>query len=184
MGIETVFVMKRILITLALICLAICAYAQRDIPAGGSLEVASVETDDSVGDDYVGLNKQIRLYKVKDNEGNPSFLLSISHVTASLNFTSGSTSTSISIPSGGVLLDFGKTYQDAMDSLDALIEIFSLSDGAQKELACQDGSKVLCEFHKGLLGKHISIEGTPISKSDLKALKTSFKISKRLHPDL
>ena len=35
--------MKRILITLALICMAICAYAQRDVPAGGCMEVASIE---------------------------------------------------------------------------------------------------------------------------------------------
>ena len=55
--------MRRILVTLALMCMAICTYAQRDIPAGGSMEVASIESDDSVGG--IGQGKQISMYKVK-----------------------------------------------------------------------------------------------------------------------
>ena len=46
--------------------MAICSYAQRDIPAGGSMEVASIESDDSIGG--VGQGKQITMYKVKDND--------------------------------------------------------------------------------------------------------------------
>ena len=46
--------------------MAICAYAQRDIPVGGSMEVASIESDDSIGG--VGQGKQITMYKVKDND--------------------------------------------------------------------------------------------------------------------
>ena len=61
--------MKKILVTLALLCMAICSYAQRDIPAGGCMEVASLESDDSIGG--IGQEKQITLYKVKDDEGNP-----------------------------------------------------------------------------------------------------------------
>lgn len=47
-------------------CMAICSYAQRDIPVGGSMEVASIESDDSIGG--VGQGKQITMYKVKDND--------------------------------------------------------------------------------------------------------------------
>ena len=68
--------MKRFLVTLALVCLTIGAYAQRDIPAGGCMDVASVETNDTFGD-HVGTGKEVTLYKVKDNEGNPSFFLCI-----------------------------------------------------------------------------------------------------------
>ena len=174
--------MKRILVTLALIWIALCAYAQRDIPAGGSMEVASLESDDSVGG--VGQGKQISLYKVKDNEGNPSFLLCVSHTLVSVSLGSVDLSTTFSIPGGAVLLDFGTTYQEAMDNLDALQNMFTEKDGMQKELPCRDGSKVLCTLKKGLLGKHLDIAETSINKSDIKSLKTSFKISKKLHPDL
>lgn len=174
--------MKRILVTLALICMTLCAYAQRDIPAGGSMEVASIESDDSIGG--VGQGKQITMYKVKDNDGNPSFLLCVSHTMLSLTFGTEDSNTSFSLPGGAVMLDFGTTYQEAMDNLDNLLEMFSEKDGTQKELTCRDGSTVLCTLHKGFLGKNLEIAETSISKSDIKSLKFSFKISKKLHPDL
>ena len=174
--------MKRILVTLALICMTLCAYAQRDIPAGGSMEVASIESDDSIGG--VGQGKQITMYKVKDNDGNPSFLLCVSHTMFSFTFGTEDSNTSFSLPGGAVLLDFGTTYQEAMDNLDNLLEMFSEKDGTQKELTCRDGSTVLCTLHKGFLGKNLEIAETSISKSDIKSLKFSFKISKKLHPDL
>lgn len=177
-----IYTMKRILVTLALICMTLCAYAQRDIPAGGSMEVASIESDDSIGG--VGQGKQITMYKVKDNDGNPSFLLCVSHTMLSLTFGTEDSNTSFSLPGGAVMLDFGTTYQEAMDNLDNLLEMFSEKDGTQKELTCRDGSTVLCTLHKGFLGKNLEIAETSISKSDIKSLKFSFKISKKLHPDL
>ena len=57
--------MKKLLVILALACVTVCAYAQKDIPAGGCMEVASAGGDD-----------EFTLYKVKDREGNPSFFLS------------------------------------------------------------------------------------------------------------
>ena len=175
--------MKRILVTLALLCMAVCTYAQRDIPAGGCMDVASVTSDNTIGD-TVGLGKQITLYKVKDNEGNPSFFLSISSVMASFSVGTDVSNTTLSIPTGGILLDFGTTYQEAMDKLDALIGLFVEKDGAQTELTCRDGSTTICTLHKGFLGKHLSIGETSMTKSEIKSLKTSLKISKKLHPDL
>ena len=175
--------MKRILVTLALMCMAISAYAQRDIPPGGSMEVASVEIGENFGDS-VGLSKQITMYKVKDNDGNPSFLLSLSRSMSILSIGSADAGSAFNIPGGGVLLDFGTTFQEAIDNLDELIDMFAEMDGTQKELTNHDGSKVSCTLHKGALGKHLDIEGTHLSKSNIKSLKTSLKISKKLHPDL
>ena len=163
-------------------CMAIFAYAQRDIPAGGSMEVASIESDESVGG--IGQGKQISMYKVKDNDGNPSFLLCVSHTMLSLSFGTEDSNSTFSLPGGAVLLDFGTTYQEAMDNLDALLEMFAEKDGTQKELSNRDGSKTVCTLHKGFLGKNLEIAETSISKSDIKSLKFSFKISKKLHPDL
>ena len=175
--------MKRVLLTLALMCMAIFSYAQRDIPAGGCMEVASVETGETF-DDHVGLSKQVTLYKVKDKDGNPSFFLCVSHTTASIFFGTADSNTSFSIPSGGVMLDFGTTYQEAMDNLNDLLDMFAEKDGTQKELTCRDGSKVQCTLFKGFLGKHLDIAETSLTKGDIKSLRTSFKISKKLHPDL
>ena len=164
MRILILLVMKRLLLILALMGMAICAYAQRDIPAGGSMEVASIESDDSIGG--IGQGKQITMYKVKDDEGNPSFLLCVSHTMLSLTFGTEDMNTSFSLPGGAVLLDFGTTYQEAMDNLDALLDMFSEKDGTQKELTCRDGSKTVCTLNKGFLSKHLDIAETPITKSD------------------
>ena len=146
------------------------------------MEVASIESDDSVGG--VGQCKQITMYKVKDNDGNPSFLLCVSQTLVSISLGSVDWSSTFSLPGAAVLLDFGTTYQEAMDNLDALQDMFAEKDGAQQELACRDGSKTVCTLHKGFLGKNLEIAETSISKSDIKSLKFSFKISKKMHPDL
>ena len=50
--------MKKILVMLALACLAISAYAQRDVPPGGCMDVASVESNATFGD-AVGLGPHV-----------------------------------------------------------------------------------------------------------------------------
>ena len=175
--------MKKILVSLALACLTICSYAQRDVPAGGFMEVASVEVGAGIGDN-LGVEKQLSLYKVKDKEGNPAYFLCISNVMASLTFGTADSNTSFSIPTGGVILDFGTTYEDALGNLNEMLDIFAEDDGFQKEYLRRNGETTVCTLHKGLLGKHLSIEKASISKSDVKSLRTSLKISKKLHPDL
>lgn len=170
--------MKKIFLTLALACLAICSYAQRDVPVGGSMEVASVETESSING--VGIGKQITLYKVRDNDGNPSFFLSISNSALTLSIGDSW----FGIPTGGVLLDFGTTYDEAMDMLDNLLDMFNEDNGTQKELVSRDGEPIICTLNKGAFGKHLSIAETSLSKSNIKGLKTSLKISKKLHRDL
>lgn len=174
--------MKKLFLTFALACLAICAYAQRDVPVGGCMDVASVESNNSIGP--VGVGKQITLYKARDNDGNPSFFLSISNPTLTLSIGTEDSMASFGIPTGGILLDFGTTYDEAMGVLDALLEFFDEENGAQKELPCCDGSTVVCTLNKGAFGKSISIAETSLSKGNVKSLKASFKISKKLHKDL
>ena len=142
------------------------------------MEVASVESED------LGDGNQISMYKVKDKEGNPSFFLLVSHTLVSFSFGSEGSESTLSLPGSAALLDFGTTYQEAMDNLNVLLEMFAEKDGTQKELTCRDGSTVPCTLHKGFLGKHLEIAETSITKSDIKSLIFSFKISKKLHPDL
>ena len=170
--------MKKLFLTLALACLAICSYAQRDVPVGGSMELASFESNSSIGG--VGVGKQITLYKVKDNDGNPSFLLSISNPTLTLTFGDSW----LGIPTGGILLNFGTTYDDVMNMLDSLLDLFDKENGTQMELISRDGEPVVCTLNKGALGKHLDIAETSLSKSNVKGLKNGLKFSKKLHKDL
>ena len=165
--------MKKLLLVLAIVLSATAAYAQRDVPAGGEMELASIESGD----------EQITLYKVKDAEGNPAFILAASITTSSLDIqTPGS---SFSIGTGdGVALHLGERYEDALESLEDLIDLFSEADGTQIELPCADGGTVVAVLHKGFLGKHLSVGRTSLSKGDLKAIRSGLKISKKLHSDL
>ena len=165
--------MKKLLLCAALACLAFVSYAQRDVKAGGSMEVASVEQNDN----------NLYIYKVKDKEGNPAYYFSVSRVMSSFEAEIFNANTTFSSSSGNVLL-FGETYEDAMDNLGDLLGMFTEDDGAQREFTCLDGTKILCTLHKGCLGKHLSIGDASITKSNIKSLRYSLKFSKKLHPDI
>ena len=47
-----------------------------------------------------------------------------------------------------------------------------------------DGSPAVFTLHKGFLGKHLNIREAPLSKGDLKSLRTGLKLSKKLHSAL
>ena len=154
--------MKKLLLVLAIVLSATAAYAQRDVPAGGEMELASIESGD----------EQITLYKVKDAEGNPAFILAASITTSAIG------------TGDGVALHLGERYEDALESLEDLIDLFSEADGTQIELPCADGGTVVAVLHKGFLGKHLSVGRTSLSRGDLKAIRSGLKISKKLHSDL
>lgn len=173
--------MKKLLVTIAIALMAISAYAQKDIPAGASLELASIENND----------KQFTLYKVKDMEGNPAFYLNVGRVTSSLSLSIGDSSSEFTSLDAATLF-IGETYEEAMETINQLIEMFKEENGAQREFECFGGKTALCTLHKGILGKHLSFtfpQGfhmgeSEISRSDLKSLRTSMKISKKLHKNL
>lgn len=165
--------MKKLLITIAIALMAISAYAQRDIPAGASLEVASVEQNDN----------NLYMYKVKDKEGTPAYYLSVSRVEYAFEAEILNSTTTFSSSNGTVLL-FGETYEDALENLEELLEMFTEDDGEQKEFTSIDGTKVLCTLHRGCLGKHLSIGEASLTKGSIKSLRYSLKVSKKLHPDI
>lgn len=165
--------MKKLLLCATLACLAFVSYAQRDVRAGGELEVASVESND----DYFAI------YKVKDKAGTPSYFFSAGHVAASFNMELFNAETTFSTGDGVILL-FGETYEDALENLEELIELFSEDNGSIKEFSSKDGTPVAVVLHKGCLGKHLSIGPASITRSAVKSLRTSLKISKKLHPDI
>lgn len=165
--------MKKLFLTLAVALFATVSYAQKDIPAGASMELASVEN----GDD------QMYVYKVKDKEGNPQFLLSAGHMMASFDVSTPDSSAGFSIGDGTVVV-IGETYEDALQNIEDLIALFDEADGTQKEFTTMEGSPAVFTLHKGFLGKHLSIGEASLSKGDLKSLRMGMKISKKLHSEL
>jgi hypothetical protein len=165
--------MKKLFVSLALACMVICSYAQQDIKARDRMEIASVETNDN----------EITLYKVKEADGNSGFYLVASHVLVSFSVEILESTTTFS-SADGTLLYFGASADEVLDKLDALIDLFSEPAGAQMEFTCRDGSTVAAILRKGLFGKYLDIRDTNVSKSDIKSLKNSFKIARKLHPGL
>lgn len=164
-------IMKKWILTLTLACVAICSYAQQNIRPMDGMEIASVENN----------NNRITLYKVTDAEGNPGFYLGAIHVRILLTLEYLNTTFS---DADGPLLYLGASSEEAMNNLDALIALFSEEEGAQMEFTCRDGSTVAATIRKALLGKNLVIRETSVAKSDIKSLKASFKIARKLRPDL
>ena len=165
--------MKKLILAVVLAGMTIISYAQRDVRPGSSLEVASVEQNDN----------NFYIYKVKDKEGNPAYYLSVSRVEYAFEAEILNSTTTFSSSNGTVLL-FGETYEDAMENLEDLLEMFTEDDGEQKEFTSIDGTKVLCTLHKGCLGKHLSIGEASLTKGNIKSLRYGMKVSKKLHPDI
>lgn len=165
--------MKKFFLTLAVALLATLSYAQKDIPAGASMELAAIES----GDD------QFALYKVKDKEGNPNFIFTASHQIFSFDVSTPDSSGGFGIGDAKALI-IGKSYEDALKTLEELIALFDQADGTQKEFTCMDGSTVMVTLHKGILGKHLSVGDASVSKGELKSLRTGLKLSKKLHSEL
>lgn len=165
--------MKKLILAVVLAGMTIISYAQRDVRPGGSMEVASVEQNDN----------NLYIYKVKDNEGNPAYYLSVSRVEYAFEAEILNSTTTFSSASGNVLM-FGETYEDALENLEELLEMFTEDDGEQKEFTSIDGTKVLCTLHRGCLGKHLSIGEASLTKGSIKSLRYGLKVSKKLHPDI
>ena len=168
--------MRKLFLTWAVALFAVTlSYAQKDIPSGGSMELASLES----GDD------QFALYKVKDKEGNPNFIFTASHQIFSFDVSTPDSSGGFGIGDGKALI-IGESYEDALACINELIGLFDQADGTQKEFTCMDGSTVMVTLHKGFLGRHLSVGvgDASVSKGELKSLRTGLKLSKKLHSEL
>lgn len=165
--------MKKLLLTVAVALLATVSYAQRDIPAGGEMEVASAEANDCY----------FALYKTKDLDGNSTYLFCASRVVASFSAEIFNSTSTFSAGDGVILL-FGEIYEDAMENIEELLELFTGEDGDSIEFASRKGDTVTVVLRKGVLGKHLEIGPASITKSSVKSLRTSLKISKKLHKDI
>ena len=86
--------MKKLILAVVLACTAVVSYAQRDVKPGRSLEVADVEQNDN----------NFYIYKVKDNDGNPAYYLSVSRVEYAFEAEILNSTTTFRSSNGTVLL--------------------------------------------------------------------------------
>lgn len=181
--------MKRILIALALACLTLCSYAQKNLPAGMRSEITEIEQND---DTYT-------LFQYKDRDGNLGYYLSLLHTNGSVSFEileMGNTSIS---SFDECCLYLGETYDQALEALTDLVDLFSEAAGTTRELegrrtngaeGLTDPITITCVLRKGLLGKHLDLrfEGrnrpaeVQLSKSSVKSLISGLKFHRKLHP--
>ena len=182
--------MKRILISLAIACMALCTYAQKNLPVGIRSEITEIEQNDDT----------FSLFKYKDQDESVGYYLSLLHTNGSVSFEimeMGNTSIS---SFDECCLYLGENYDQVLEMLTGLVDLFSEPSGTTRELAARrsNGAERLTDtltvnavLRKGLLGKHLAIqfEGrkhpaeVQLSKSTLKSLISGVKFYRKLHPE-
>ena len=120
--------MKRFLITLALACLMLSAFAQnRDIPAGMRMELSELTQD----------KNQYSIFTYKDADGTFGYYLSLGRVLDLLEiFGDGLGNTSLS-HIDATCLWLGATPEEAGATLDALTNLFDEDPGVTAEFPCR-----------------------------------------------
>lgn len=182
--------MKRILISLAIACMALCTYAQKNLPVGIRSEITEIEQNDDT----------FSLFQYKDPDQRVGYYLSLLHTNGSVSFEileMGNTSIS---SFDECCLYLGENYDQVLETLTGLVDLFSEPSGTTRELEARrsngaeglaDSITVNCILRKGLLGKHLAIqfEGrkhpaeVQLSKSSVKSLISGVKFYRKLHPE-
>lgn len=167
------------------------AHAQK-MPAGMRVEVAESERDNS---EY-----SIFTYKDKDDEESFGYYLSLGRVTHLLSIIRDDITDAAFDDIREVCVCLGSTYDDAMFSLDNILDIFDDEEGTVVEFkgrAVAQGGRLgepttsTCTVQKKMLGgKRLSfvfVSGkyqaeTYLTKTVVKELRAGMKIDKKLHP--
>ena len=182
--------MKRIIISLVLACFAFSVHAQKDIPAGMRIEVAEIGENDD----------QYTIFKYKDEDGTTGYYMSLAHRADNLDFLLEGTSLSIS-DIDEICLWLGADSDEALAALEDLLELLDQDAGTEREFVCRQArgirlstepSSITGVVKKRLLwGKYLSFSfisrdrtmEVSLSKSNVKQLRSSFKIDLKLHPN-
>lgn len=182
--------MKRILLSLALACITVFSYAQKDLAVGIRFEVAEVEDND---DGYT-------IFKYKDQDGSIGYYLSLMHQTELLGIVIDNASSSLS-HFNEVCLNMGATSDDAIAFLDDLLELVGEDTGTTRDFEARltngaefltDSCTTTCYVKKGFLsGKYLDFvyefkdrtQDVELRKGAIKSLRSTLKFNKKLHPD-
>lgn len=182
--------MKRILITLTLLCVAVFAYAQKGIPAGQRFE--SVEIEDN---DY-----SYSVFKYKDADGTLGYYLSLGNTAIEAEFSIRDLTSSIKHVDETCLC-LGANVEEAYAALDDLLELVGEDPGTVKEFESRktngvgllDYGTIPCMVVKPFLGgkrlrfTFVTASGRSVdvdlTKGSIKSLRRGLKINQTFQPD-
>lgn len=183
--------MKRILIALIIACgTAFAVYAQTDIPAGQRYEAVELEDGDDV----------FSVFRYKDANGTFGYYLSIGHTTASLDIAVGSILDGSFRRTPETCVCLGANADEAMETLNSLIDLFNEDVGTIKEFPSRitngvglfDYGSTSCEIVKPFLcGKRLRwtfksnehVYESDLTKGNLKSLRNGLKLNQKLQSD-
>ena len=183
--------MKKTLIALLIVCgTAFAAYAQKDIPAGQRYEAVQLDDNDDV----------FSVFKYKDADGTFGYYMSVGHTTSRVDIEVGSLFDGSFKKTPETCICLGSNAEEAMKTLDELLELLNEEVGTVKELPCRntngvsllDYSTASCEIVKPFLsGKRLRIAfkcydhvyEADLTKGNLKSLRSGLKWNQKLQPD-
>ncbi len=183
--------MKKFFITVLFAFIAICAFAQKDIPAGMRMEVAEVEEN----------NREYSIFTYKDEDGTLEYYLSLGRVFRLLEIAKDDVPDMSLSQIDEACICLGATAEEAFASIDSILELFNADLGTTKEFPSRlttgadrlgAPSTATCIVVKRFLqGKRLSFTfivknhtgHTDLTKSAVKSLKGVFKFNQKLHPN-
>ena len=183
--------MKSTLITLIIACVsAFAAYAQKDIPAGQRYEAVELEDGDDV----------FSVFKYKDADGTFGYYMSVGHTTSSVDISAGSIFDGSFRKTPETCICLGANADEALETLNGLLELLDQEVGTVKELPCRNTNGVglleystaSCEIVKPFLcGKRFRIAfkcfdhiyESDLTKGNLKSLRNGLKLNQKLQRD-
>ena len=184
--------MKRIFTTLAIALIAVFAYAQNNTPAGMRFELAEYEDED--------LDNEYAVFSYKDDDGTVGYFLGLGHEFNIVKALRDDVKDVAISHIKEVCLYLGTTSAEAIEALDGLLKFLDEKTGTAKEFPCRmatgaeklgDASTTTCIVTKRFLqAKRLCFHFTTgthtaevdLTKSAIKSLKNSLKLTLKLHP--
>lgn len=182
--------MRKFFTSIVFLLVSLFSYAQ-NIPVGIRMEVAEFEMDEN----------EFSIFSYKDEDGTFGYYLSLGRVYHILEYVRDDIKNAAFNHVEEVCVCLGSTAEEALESVDSILELFEKEPGTVKEFDCRlsTGAERLgksdittCTVKKKKIGgkrlnfvfkskKHTA--EVDLSKSAVKSLRLSFKINNKLHPD-
>ena len=183
--------MRRFLVSLAAVFIALSAYAQ-DIPAGMRMECASVEEDDNV----------FTIFSYKDNDGTFGYYLGIGREVDLLEIFRDDDLSGVSLGHmDEVCLPMGETIAEAVVFLNSLKELREKDPGTTVVFPCRltagaeqlsvpgtatavvvdrwfQAQRICFHFQSGRHSAEVDL-----TRSTIKSLQALFGLYRNMHPD-
>ncbi len=180
--------MKRIVILIAALIVALPVFAEKKTPVGVRMEVASASQDDN----------EYELFSYKDKDGTFGYYLSLGHVYRLVEVVTPNSNSSFDHVDE-ICIGLGSTPDEVFTSLDALLGLLEKDLGTVLTFPArvptviglgEAGTATCIVVKRPLQGKRLCFQfpvrrrvaETDLTKSAINNLRRSFKFYLKLHP--